>query len=551
MIGRLRQSVLLAVVFFALNHVGVISGAISPPAGYRAAWVIRNLDIPQYITWINESRHRLLLADLHAPWQTGPGLFEPLFWLIARIPLPTLFAYYLAHFTLFCSAFYALLCAAEAFCRGREKWIALAAALCAVPLYLFGWAAAFACNSLKWQAVFASGLLDYGYDSADGLFRGGLSNSPTLTMGTIFVLVSMTLLAKYAESSARKFWIALCAVTFVSALMHPFEVFLIVAASAVPLLMRRRIFDWLGVGISGFLGLTPYLLLGIKSEWLRDAGDISPSSFHPLTIAAKFGLPCIAAAYFLAMRFRMPLPSDVVLKSWFISIPILFVLPGVPFPLHLLNGFAYCTGFLLVRRLATDKQIRPAMERHPRAAWGIFGALGALSAAALAVFYAQVWRDGKNPDPLWLLNTLERTEQKTLIDWVRDHSAPDALVFAPIDVAPWLATIPRTTFASHDLFSITYPKQAEEVEKAAKGEIPMQEIVDRYGVRIAVIPAKSAARIPAENWRADIGPWKIYEFPGAKLKPYPGLKVLDPGVRRSARSRVLGWIANCCGKRQE
>src|SRR5579862_2233043 len=181
----------MAAGLFLLNHLGVISGAIAPPPGYQPAWAIRNLDVPQYLTWINASRDHLLLPDFHAPWQTGPGLFEPLFWLAARIPLPALGAYYVFHFALYVIACFVLLYACSVFCPGRQTWIALAIAACAVPVRLFGWMWGSAFRSLKWQAVFATGLLDYGYDSADGLFRGGLSNSPTLTAGTIFVLLAM------------------------------------------------------------------------------------------------------------------------------------------------------------------------------------------------------------------------------------------------------------------------------------------------------------------------------------------------------------------------
>jgi hypothetical protein len=196
-----------------------------------------------------------------------------------------------------------------------------------------------------------------------------------------------------------------------------------------------------------------------------------------------------------------------------------------------------------VRRIACDKQIRPLIEWRRGGATAIFGTLGAVSLAALAFFYAQVWRDGRNPDPLWLLSSVERIEQPQLIEWVRTHSSPDALVFGPEDVAPWLATIPRTGFATHDVFSITYNHQHEQAERVLKGELPLQALAEEYGIRIAVIPASSKAQVQQENWRADIGPWRVYEFPGAAMRPYPGLAVLDPTVKQSLRSRLLAWIA--------
>ncbi len=541
MIRRNLQVVLLAVVLFVLNHAGVISGAISPPAGYVPTWAIHNLDIPQYLTWINALHDRILLPDYHAPWITEPAMFQPLFWLIALIPLPALGAFYIAQFVLYLVAAYVLLYAVSVFCSGRERWFAVAAAFLAIPLPLYGWMIATICRSIKWRALFFGGLIDFGYDTADGFFRGGLSNSPTLTLGTIVVLLAMAWLARYLQTGSRNFLWWICALTCVSAVIHPFEVFVIVAASAAPLVMRRKILDWLIIGLAGFLGLIPFLMLTIKSAWLRDAGGQSPTAFHPLILAVDFGLPFILIVYLLMIRFKMPLESDVVLRSWFLSMPVLFVLPGVPFPLHLLNGYVYCVGFLLVRRIASDKQIRPLIDRNPRGAWKVFGSLGAISAAALVFFYAQVWADGRKADPLWLLSSVQRVEQKQLIAWIRDHTASDALVFAPTDVAPWIATIPHTTLASHDLFSITYPHQQEQADKVTKSELPIEELVKEYGVRIAVLPA--SARAPEANWRANIGPWKIYDFPEARMKPYPGLAVLDPSVKPSLRTRLFEWIA--------
>ena len=463
---------------------------------------------------------------------------------MSRLPLPTLAAYYTVHFALYVAACFVLLYAASVFCPGRSTWWALAVAFCAVPIRLYGWMAASAIGSIKWQAVFAAGLIDYGYDSADGLFRGGLSNSATLTAGTTFVLLTMALLARYLETQARGFLVALCGVTFLSALIHPFEVNLIVLTCAVPMLTRRWIGSWIATGISGACGMIPYLILGVRSNWLRDIGDLAPRNFHPLVIAADFGVPCILIVYLLLIRFRMPEARDTVLRSWFFAAPVLFIMPGIMLPMHLLDGFAYCCGFLLVRRISCDKQLRAVMEHRPRTAYAAFAGFAAVSCAALAMYYGQIWHDSRQADPLWLLSSVQPKAQRELVEWVRDNTPPDAVVLAPIDVAPWVATTPRITLASHDYLSITYNHQREQIERVFRGETPLQAMVDEYGVRIAVLPAAASQRDPAGNWRADIGPWRIYEFPEATPKPYPGLAVLDPSVPLSLRSRVLAWFAH-------
>lgn len=532
---------MLAAFLFLIHHAGVISGAVAPPAGFEPAWVVRNLDVPQYLTWLNASRSDVLLPDYHAPWLTEPALFEALFLIAARCGLPTIEAYYALHFLLYAAAALVLLYACSVFCPGRETWFAVAMMVCAVPWRLYGWLFGAMFGSIQWQAIFAAGLIDYGYDTADGLLRGGLSNSPTLTVGTLSILLAMTLVARYLEAPSRGLLAGLCATAFCSALLHPFEIFLIVAAAGGALIYCRRARAWMAVAIAGAAGLAPYIIESARSAWVRDAGEMIRSSFHPFWVLADFGPPCLLCVYLLAIRFRMPEPRDVVLRSWLIAVPVLLITPGVPFALHMLNGFAYCIAFLLVRRIAIDRQIRPLLELHRRVAYGIVAGVLAISVAAIASFEMQLWRDGRRADPVWLLNSIRPKAEGELLDWLRRETAADALIVSPPDLAPWIATVPRVSLASHDFFSITYARQREEDEKFLRGEIDARNLIDAYGARVFVVPASSAAvaRMPSGALRAEIGPWRIYAFPNAKMKPYPGLAVLEPGAARSLRWRLF------------
>jgi hypothetical protein len=188
-------------------------------------------------------------------------------------------------------------------------------------------------------------------------------------------------------------------VAFLSALLHPFEIFVIVAASTVPLLLHRRIMAWIALGISAGVGMLPYIVTAARTEWVRDASETLHTSLHPFWLLANFGIPCFLTVYLLLLRFRMPAIGDTVLRSWFFSLPVLLLIPGIPFPLHLQDGFAYCIGFLLVRRIACDPQLRSALEKHRNVARAGFGALLGMSAVALALFYVQVWQDGRRADP--------------------------------------------------------------------------------------------------------------------------------------------------------
>ena len=481
LIRRLAASIILAAGLFGLHNAGVMSGALAPPAGFEPAWVVRNLDVPQYLTWLNASRTSVLLPDYHAPWITEPALIEPLFWIASRIPLPSVAAYSAFHFVLYIAAVFVLLYACSVFCPGRETWFAIAMMICAVPWRLYGWLFASISGSIKWQALFAGGMIDYGYDTADGLLRGGLSNSPTLTVGTISVLLAMALTARYLEKPSRAILAGLCATAFGSAFLHPFEIFLIIPAAAIPLIIKRQFRAAILMTAAGCAGLAPYFIQSARSSWVRDAGEMIHSSFHPFWALADFGPPCLLAVYLLALRFRMPEPRDLVLRSWFITAPVLLLVPGVPFSLHLLNGFAYCTAFVLVRRLSIDKQIRPLLARHRRASYATLAALVTLSLAAIGSFEIQVWRDGRRPDTVWLLNTIRPKPERELLDWMQRETPRDALIVSPPDLAPWIATIPRVSFASHDFFSITYAEQRTQLDKFLAGEINAQELVNRYG----------------------------------------------------------------------
>jgi hypothetical protein len=309
-----------------------------------------------------------------------------------------------------------------------------------------------------------------------------------------------------------------------------------VAAAAVPLVVRRRIRVWIGMALCGLAGLAPYLALSFGHRWLRDVSELTRYPLQPFWILANYGIPFVLLVYLLLLRFRLPRASDQVLQSWFLATIVVPFLPGAPFAPHLFDGFAYCVGFLLVRRLAADGRLLAAMGRHRRVAWSVVGAVAAISVASLALLYVQIWRDGRRAEPEWLLSSVRPVAERPLIEWFRRNAPADALVLGPLDVAPWLATVPLHSFASHDVFGITYKEQRDLADRFFHGEDLRKNLLDEYGVRFVVAPV--TLPIPAGVPRADIGPWRIYEFPNARMKPYPGL-----GGTPSLRKRLLDWFA--------
>jgi hypothetical protein len=518
---------------------------------------LRNLDLPQYITWITTARTTILLPDYHAPWLTEPALFQPLFIAASWIPLPPLAAYYLLNALLYTSGGVALLYAATAFCPGLELYALLASA-CAVPLGLLiaGFAKIFHSPVLfVWGLI---GMIDYSYNSADGLFRGGQAASLTLSAGTALMLLFMGLLATYVKRvtapeicgdtltpsrvpGTRPLAVSLVVVSFAAAFLHPFEILVMIAASAVPLKHCGRLRAWIGMAAAGLLGMAPYLASSARSEWMRDLAAVMPDAMYPFWIIQNFGIVFLLLAYLLLIRFRMQEATDQLLQSWFLATIALALIPKFTMSSHLFNGFAYCVGFLLVRRLAADRKLLPVIVRHRRGVTLTVAAVAAFTGVSLFVLYRQIWQDGRRADPEWMLSAVRPVSERPLLEWLRNHAQPNELVLSPPDVAPWVATIPLTSFASHDVFGLTFADQLKLANAFFHGDDVEHELLENYGVGIVIAPSASPAiaRLPATAYRASIGPWRIYEFPHARMKPYPGLAVLKPGMTPGLRTRIL------------
>jgi len=550
---------------------------LHPPPGYEPAWAPRNLDLPQYVTWIAALRTTTLLPNYHAPWLTEPAMFQPLFLLVSRIPLPPLAAYYVFSAALYICGGIALIYAATVFCPGLE-WYALLASACAVPLGLLVFAFGKVFHWLPLLALGLFGIVDYSYSSADGLFRGGQGAALTLTTGTALMLLFMALLAKYVRDAQvsnlragsiprllaavegtslthkrpTKFPLSLSAilvvVSFAAAFFHPFEIFVMIAASAIPLWQCGRLRVWIGIAAAGLLGIAPYLIVSARSEWFRDLSHTLPFSMYPFWVPENFGIPFILLTYFLLIRFRMDDPCDRILQAWLLATIALALMNFTMAP-HLFDGFAYCVGFLLVRRLATDRKLRPAIERHRRGVTWTIAALAALSAVSLVALYAQIWKDGRKAEPEWLLSAVRPVSERPLIDWLRSHATPDTLVLGPQAVAPWIATVPIHSFASHDIFDVSFTGHAKLADAFFRGDNVNHELLENYGVGIVVVPAGSPAiaRLPAAAYRASVGTWRIYEFPEARMKPYPGIASIKPGLAPSLRARILDSLSRFLG----
>lgn len=518
-------ALLLGTLLCLLNYIGVIAGMVDPPQGYEPAYYIRNLDVPQYLTWMELSRTQWLLPNEHAPWRTDPALFQPLLSIAARTGLPTIVSYYGLQLLLYWLAAYALILAAQTFMKTRRAMLhAALAMLGAVPLRLVGWAAAKALGlPAVVHMVLAYGLVDYGYDSADGLVRGGLSNAPLLTFGTAMALFAFTNLAKYVAEGQRRHYYWLLACVFLNGLFHPFEIFVVAAAAVWPMWKAARIRECLWIFVAAGAGMLPYLIETLRSPWVRDISEISNWKMgSPVWVLLVYGIPAILICWLMLIRFRVERPEDDVLQSWFLCGAILPLIPAFPSGMHTFDGYMYAVGFLLVRKAQSDRLIsRLFVEKRRTMRWALAG-WGALSAMMLAFTYAQLWSDGKSTHPEFL-SAIAPKDEASMLAWMKANLPRDKLVLAPEDMAPWVAAIPMPSVGSHDIFSMTYHAQLKLAGQFYAGRPERSDLIDRFGVSYVVAPVGAPIVLEGGKLLHQEASLRLYEVPGEWMKPYPGL----------------------------
>ncbi len=400
-------------------------------------------------------------------------------------------------------------------------------------------------------------MVEFAYNSSDGLFRGGLSNSFTNSFGTIAVLLALTFTAKRIVTGMPRFRYLAAATMFFSALLHPFEFFVMLPASALALLWAaKRSGQWrIAMGdcawniVATLAGLLPTLILAFRYQWISDLSTVFTERMYPTSLLAIYGLPCILVVYCLLLRYRAASPSDQVLLIWFLTTAVIVCLPYCPYPPHLLNGFVYVTAMLLVRLLVEHRQTRRLYQARPKLVLGFGYAAVAVSVIALVCLHVQLWKDGKSKDPDILLTAVQRQDERKVVQWLHARVSREDLVLAPPDLAPWLTPVPVHTFASHVLRSFNYAQQLQETEAFYHGESPelARLLLENYGVRWVVVPNGSAATDYFSGPPAtEIGGWHIYELPGNRMKPYPGLGKLVPAA---ANARSLSrLVMNLLGR---
>jgi hypothetical protein len=546
-VRRTLYAILLGSSLCLVNHIGVIAGIADPPPGYQPSYYLRNLDVPQYLTWLELARTHWLLPNEHAPWQTEPALFEPLFTIAARTGLPTIIAYYGLQLLLYWLAAYALILAAETFMKTRRAMMyAALVVLSALPLRLLGWMAAKALGlPAVAQLVLSYGLVEYGYDTADGLVRGGLSNSALLTFGTAMTLFAFTNLAKFITGRQRRHYYWLVACVFLDGLFHPFEIFVITAAAVWPLWKAARKKECVWLFLAAGAGMLPYVIETARFTWTRDLTQlVSPWKMgSPVWVLLVYGIPAMLICWLMLIRFRVERPEDEILQSWFLCAALLPMIPGMTSGIHTFDGYVYAIGFLLVRKAQSDKLISRLFQERPRAMRLALAGWGAVSVLALGTGYVQMWKDGKSANPEFL-SAVAPNDEVAMLAWMKANLPHDRLVLAPEAMAPWVAAIPMHSVGSHDLFSVTYQAQRDLASRFYQGQPIAKDLIDGFGVSYVVAPADAPIILKGGRLLHQEASLRLYEVAGERMKPYPGIENLA-GVPQSSPFRQ--WVVRMLG----
>lgn len=522
---RLRLSVAAGVTLFAIHYSGVLHGIWSPPEGYQPTFLEQTLDSAAYLSWLADSADHWLLPNRHVPYITEPALLQPMVLLIGKTAkftgMPAIGVYYALQVLLYIAAVYTLLfCAATFLPKANHRVAAGIVVLCSIPM-----------------AVGPETTVAFAYQSADGLFRGGLSNGPNLTFGTLTMLAAFAFLGRFVQWNRAQDFGALCCCAFINALVHPFELYVFVTASIAALGVIRfrqgRFRTILGLSAaliaSAALGMLPYLIQTARTQWLRDASDANQFTLSPFLPLLYFGLPSLTAIYLLLMRFRAASPTDVVVQCWVLTSYSLLLCPAIPASVHLLDGFVYGQAFLIVRWATQDEMLQRIFGAARRPAFAAASMAVVFSAASLASMWIQIYQDGNSPSPK-LLNAIESRELSNTLAWLKLNAPKDSLVLAPSSIAPRVAALGLNAYGSHDVLSLQFSAQSDQIEKFYSNQLTPQEaqaFLRQYGFRFVISNGL-----------------QIQKLPYAHMNLYPNTGLIPATGRNGVRTIVLNLISS-------
>jgi hypothetical protein len=351
----------------------------------------------------------------------------------------------------------------------------------------------------------------------DGLFVPG---ALSVGLGTVSVFACLILLTQYVRLSRRKYLYLAGLVGAFSGLCHPFEVFTIMAATTVTLIVhywpsrRRALTDSLVVIIPGLLSVLPYVFLSLTIPWVHRITALNvesvPDLFH---LFGNLGIPAIFVLANLILGVRLRGASDIVLQCWFVATLLVLHIPHLPWVSHTADGLALVTALLAVRQVTQTEYLRDLIALRPRLVATAVLTLIAPAIVAHAGYRYMSFRDYRQ-------SAIASQAEYDLIGWFRQNGSAHDLVIAPDPGTSWmLATAPVHTIASHWLFSVTYAEQAMLRDSFYKGvwtDETARGFLSKFGINYVVVPEGSPVNSILNSYpkAAIFPPLTLYFIPG-------------------------------------
>jgi hypothetical protein len=324
---------------------------------------------------------------------------------------------------------------------------------------------------------------------------------------------------------------ATAVIAMVSGLFHPFEVFTIMAGTALTLLVTRwpswraAVADAAVVCIPGILSVVPYVYFSLTVPWVQHITALnSQPQADFVRVLARLGPPVAFVLANLVAGPRLQSTKDVVLQCWFVAVLLVIHTPKLPFPMHAADGLTFIAALLAARQLSQLSYLRALISRYPRAV--IFGSAAILVPALFAhggIRYLS-YRDALKLDSPMGLSAVAPQAEVDLIDWFRRNGTGRDVVIAPDPVTSWmLATAPVHSVASHWLFSGTYEAQSKKRDQLYAGALSddgVRQFLSRYGINYVVVPNDSPLRRMMSGYPevAPFPPWTLYHVPENQIR---------------------------------
>jgi len=502
----------------------------------------RTHDSGQYLTWMEAYKNTWTVPDYHAPWKTEAALRVPFMWIPAKASwltgIPAIWVYLGLQITCYVLAFYGLASLLRVFTTSsRQAMLAVMFMICAVPLRSFILLPALLLKPRAWV------LMHCGYGEFlgnDGLFLG-VTCGAIITFGTAGALLSLALFGRYFFFGRRNDLWAASLIVALSGFFHPFEFIPVTAAAASSILWEKRSWrsgftELLILGVPASAVVLFYLQPTLTHPWLKIAADLN--RFQTFRISHQeilaLGLPVLLGVVVAFWRPNAESQADFFLACYVVVATLGLFTTFLPWPQHFGDGLDYAAAILVVRKLDQVPSLMRLWANRSSLRIGLVLLL--VAGALLPHFYFRylTYRIGTTATEEGQSTAVAPVDEVQAIAWLRERAASGKLILAPKENAPWMATVPMHSFASHWIFSLTRDQQALLSSKFFQGALSdtaADSLLRSYGVRYVLIPVGSPALRYVGNAELRLSGQKLllYEFPQNEMKPLPELKKVLPG----------------------